>query len=71
MAEHLYGPQEIGDRLGVSRERVRQLTLRPDWPAPYDRLAMGTVWRKKDIEEWIRRHRPHLVEADEDEAAGA
>ncbi|MFG3715776.1 helix-turn-helix transcriptional regulator [Micromonospora sp. NPDC047730] len=64
MPDHLYGPQEIADRLGVSRERVRQLTLRADWPAPYDRLAMGTVWRIADVEAWIRKHRPHLGEAE-------
>jgi prophage regulatory protein len=56
----LYGPQEIADRLGVSRERVRQLTLRSDFPEPYERLAMGTVWLVADVERWIRIHRPHL-----------
>lgn len=47
------------------------MTLRPDWPAPYDRLAMGTVWRKEDVEGWIRKHRPHLADEDEDETTGA
>ena len=52
------GAREIELRLGVSRQRVQQLTTRPDWPEPYARLAMGKVWRAADIEGWIARHRP-------------
>lgn len=55
------GAREIEDRLGVSRQRVQQLTARPDWPAPYDELAMGKVWRIEDVEAWIRVHRPEDV----------
>jgi hypothetical protein len=39
---------------------VQQLTARPDWPAPYDKLAMGKVWRTDDVETWIQQHRPDL-----------
>jgi prophage regulatory protein len=60
MGKHLMGAREIEDRLGVSRQRVHQLTSRPDWPAPYDELAMGKVWRIADVETWIRTHRPDL-----------
>ena len=56
--ERLMGAQEIADRLGVSRQRVTQLTARPDWPAPVATLALGRVWRSEDIERWIREHRP-------------
>lgn len=52
------GAQEIERRLGVSRQRVQQLTARSDWPAPYDELAMGKVWRIEDVEAWIRDNRP-------------
>ncbi len=52
------GAREIEERLGVSRQRVQQLVSRPDWPAPYDELAMGKVWRIADVEAWIREHRP-------------
>lgn len=54
------GSREIEQRLGVSRQRVNQLANRPDWPAPYDELAMGKVWRIEDIEAWIATHRPDL-----------
>lgn len=62
MGKHLMGAREIEARLGVSRQRVQQLIARPDWPAPYDELAMGKVWRKADVEAWIRDHRPDLAE---------
>jgi prophage regulatory protein len=66
MGRHLMGAREIEDRLGVSRQRVQQLTARPDWPAPYDELAMGKVWRIVDVESWIRDHRPEdVAEGDE------
>lgn len=52
------GAKEIQDRLGVSRQRVQQLITRSDWPAPYEVLAMGKIWLRDDIEDWIRQHRP-------------
>jgi prophage regulatory protein len=58
MGKHLMGAREIENRLGVSRQRVQQLVSRSDFPAPYDELAMGKVWRKEDIERWIAEHRP-------------
>jgi hypothetical protein len=61
MGRHLMGSREIEKRLGVSRQRVNQLTNRPDWPEPYDELAMGKVWRIEDIEAWIREHRPDRI----------
>lgn len=65
MGKHLMGAREIELRLGVSRQRVWQLINRADWPEPYDELAMGKVWRIKDIEAWIREHRPDLDEGGE------
>jgi predicted DNA-binding transcriptional regulator AlpA len=64
MGRHLYGPQELQQRLRVSRQRVRQLIDRPDFPEPYDRLAMGSVWRIVDVEAWIKKHRPYLNDDD-------
>ncbi|SCG78100.1 hypothetical protein GA0070613_6464 [Micromonospora inositola] len=57
---------EIAARLGVSRQRARQIIDRPDFPGPYDRLGMGAVWLKRDVEAWIAEHRPHLGEPDEE-----
>jgi prophage regulatory protein len=64
MGRHLMGQAEIADRLGVSRQRVQQLTGKPNWPEPFDTLAMGKVWWVKDVEEWIRVHRPDLPVAE-------
>jgi prophage regulatory protein len=58
MAKYLMGAREIENRLGVSRQRVQQLVARADFPAPYDELAMGKVWRKEDVERWIAEYRP-------------
>jgi prophage regulatory protein len=59
------GAREIEVRLGVSRQRVQQLTARADFPAPYDELAMGKVWRIEDVEAWIRERRPDALHDDE------
>jgi prophage regulatory protein len=66
MSRHLLGAAEIRERLGgISRQRVYQLTQRSDWPAPYDELVQGKVWRRDDVEGWIEEHRPHLDSRDE------
>ncbi len=51
--EQLVGAAEIAGLLGVSRQRVTQLTGRPDFPAPVAVLAMGKVWRLDEVEDWI------------------
>lgn len=51
---HLVGAAEIQDLLGVSRQRVQQLIARPDFPKPVDKLKMGKVWRRTDVEKWAR-----------------
>ena len=48
---------EIGRRLGVSRERVRQLTRRAEFPPPLGRVGPAFVWRWNDVDEWRRCHR--------------
>ncbi|WFE44149.1 DNA-binding protein [Verrucosispora sp. WMMD1129] len=58
--KHLYGRGEIARRLQVSRQRAGDIIARPDFPAPYDVLGMGAVWRIADVERWIAEHRPHL-----------
>lgn len=59
--QDLMGAAEIGERLGVSRQRVQQLAARPDFPKPYRVLAMGKVWNSADVEAWISEHRPDLA----------
>lgn len=52
----------IGRRLGVSRERARQLSHRPDFPRPVGRLDGARAWATDDVEWWIAQHRPHLAD---------
>lgn len=60
------GAGEIARRLGLSRQRVQQLSERDDWPDPYDELAMGRVWLIADIEAWITRQRSEIAAPDAD-----
>lgn len=64
MGRYVMGAREIEDRLGVSRQRVYQLTRRSDFPEPYDEVAMGKLWRIEDVEAWIREHRENLVDTE-------
>lgn len=57
---HLMGTAEIALRLGVTRQRVQQLVVRPDFPKPDHELIMGNVWKTEDVEAWIQEHRPDL-----------
>lgn len=68
VGRYLMGQAEIADRLGVSRQRVYQLTSGADWPKPYDELATGRVWRIEDVEAWISTNRPDLVRTDAEPA---
>ena len=52
----LAGTAEIAVMLGVSRQRVQQLTGRGDFPEPYDVLLGGRVWLRSDVEAWARAH---------------
>jgi prophage regulatory protein len=58
----LMGAAEIGERLGVSAQRVQQLVWRRDFPEPFQVLKMGAVWNAADVERWIKEKRPHLAE---------
>lgn len=47
------GAAEIAEMFGgISRQRVYQLTSRPDFPAPMVRLKAGAVWRTADVVKW-------------------
>lgn len=56
------GPEEIRQRLGVSRQRAYIVMNRRDFPEPWVELAMGKVWRSTDVEAWVAKHRPELNE---------
>lgn len=46
----LLAATDVAELLGVSRQRVHQLSERPDFPAPYVRLGSGPVWTRPTIE---------------------
>ncbi len=52
---------EIGRRLGVSRERVRQWAAHPSLRFPPDLGRFGTVrlWRWAEVERWARERTEH------------
>jgi len=62
--QRLMGDKEIQKRLRLSRQRIQQLAQQSDFPAPYDELAMGRIWLARDIEAWIRAHRPDRADID-------
>lgn len=56
------GAHEIREMLGgISKQRVHVITSNRNFPEPFAVLAMGKVWRKSDVEQWIREHRPELA----------
>lgn len=59
------GAKEIGDRIGVGRSRAHAITRDRDFPEPYQTLAMGSIWDARDVEAWIREHRPEIAEEPE------
>jgi prophage regulatory protein len=54
---HIVGAHEIGDMLGVTRSRANQLARERGFPKPLGVLRMGKVWRRADIETWIRKRK--------------
>lgn len=50
--EEYVGSGELEEMFGVSRQRVYQLTSRPDFPKPMVRLKAGAVWRTEDVRAW-------------------
>lgn len=49
----MLGAAELSALLGVSRQRVTQLTAKEWFPTPVTRLAMGAVWELIDIERLV------------------
>ena len=52
--DHLVGVQEIAELLGVTRQRVDQLSRSEGFPEPEGELASGRIWRREVVEEWAR-----------------
>ncbi|MEV4722473.1 hypothetical protein AB0K29_02215 [Micromonospora humida] len=57
----LVGVAEIRTMLGgISRQRVSIIANTKGFPDPVAVLAMGKVWRRRDVERWIKVNRPDL-----------
>lgn len=50
----LVGTAEIAEMLGVSRQRVHELSKARDFPEPVALLGAGNIWQRDDIVEWAR-----------------
>lgn len=48
----LVGMGELIKLMGVSRSRVAQISVRPDFPTPAASLIMGSIWNLDDIKAW-------------------
>ncbi len=60
MMDELVTGAEIGRRLGVSRERVRQWAAAEGLGFPHDLGRFGSVrlWRWDEVERWARERAP-------------
>ena len=57
------GPGEIAAIVGVTRQRIDQLSREKGFPDPWAELMTGRIWRDSDIREWaanrkVTRGRP-------------
>jgi hypothetical protein len=51
----LVGLKEIGELLGVSKQRAGQLAEQVGFPKPLGEISAGRVWKRADVEVWARR----------------
>jgi predicted DNA-binding transcriptional regulator AlpA len=57
VVHHLVGTAEIAEMLGVSRQRVHQLSRREDFPAPVAVLSAGSIWEREAVDVWLAAQR--------------
>jgi len=48
--------------LEISKDRVRELTFRSDFPQPAAELAQGDIWLRDDVEAWLNEHGDALAD---------
>jgi hypothetical protein len=56
----IVGAAELRNALGVSRQRIQQITGRPDFPPPRWTLAAGRLWVTVHVLVWLAEHRPDV-----------
>lgn len=54
MEIELVGVTEIATMLGVSTQRVSQLSRSAAFPEPVAKLAAGWIWKLEDVQAWAR-----------------
>lgn len=54
-AVELVSTVEIAALVGLSRQRVDQLSRQAGFPSPVASLAIGRVWTRADVIEWAKR----------------
>jgi predicted DNA-binding transcriptional regulator AlpA len=54
VALDLVGLAEIGEMLGLSRQRVDQLARSKGFPEPVAVISAGRIWLRADVEAWAR-----------------
>ena len=50
----MVGQNEIAELAGVALVTVRKWRQRHAFPAPVSRLAIGPVWLRTDVEDWLK-----------------
>lgn len=64
LAEHLVGPAEIGELLGVDPNTVNVWKVRhAQFPQPVRRLRSGDIWDRREIIAWATVTGRYPVEA--------
>lgn len=53
---------EIGRRLGVTREAVRQWRRRPGFPEPVGRVGQAIAWNWEDVRRWADQRPTHATD---------
>jgi predicted DNA-binding transcriptional regulator AlpA len=57
VTKHLVGVSEIAEMMGVSRQRVDQITRSASgFPQPEVVLKAGKIWSRKAVEAWLQSH---------------
>ena len=69
--DELAGVAELAELFGVSRQRMSELRMRKDFPAPLAELAAGPVWKvanlRRFLDSWERKPgRPHKAHPGEE-----
>ena len=54
LVSDLIGLTEIADLYQVTKNTANGWTKRPDFPEPKHRLAMGPMWDKGEVAQWLK-----------------